>query len=220
MNISPQQKDILRDSGWVFISGGEFCETESARRTISLARSLGRPIHGRLKILERLKPTDPEKARRASLSRRFGRGPFPLHNDTAHWITPARYIVLTCLSPGAGLVPTLLLDTSCLKWTEYERSILQAGSFVVRNGRRSFYSSILGLRRSFIRYDPGCMEPEGTTGKDALEIFSEECARCTKTEVKWSPGSSLVIDNWRVLHGRGSVKHTASDRLLIRSLVS
>ena len=51
---------------------------------------------------------------------------------------------------------------------------------------------------------------------ERLKSFSEEAKRIT---IDWSEGDLLIIDNWRMLHGRGSAITIDSDRLLIKMLV-
>jgi alpha-ketoglutarate-dependent taurine dioxygenase len=60
------------------------------------------------------------------------------------------------------------------------------------------------------------MTPVMADGERALSVFSR--AKWTKyiEEVHWIPGKVTVIDNWRVLHGRGASDFSESDRTLLR----
>lgn len=78
-----------------------------------------------------------------SLSRRYGRGAFPLHTDGAHRLNPPQFIILTCVEPGVCAVPTMLVRMSDMKLTAVERQIAETEAFLFLNGRRSFYSTIL-----------------------------------------------------------------------------
>jgi hypothetical protein len=81
-------------------------ETESALKNglITLAKQLGTPVALRpgRELCDKLQPTDASLAKPHSLSRKFSLGEFPCHSDTAHWLTPCRFVILACLSPGAA----------------------------------------------------------------------------------------------------------------------
>jgi len=154
------------------------------------------------------------------LSRQYGLGAFPFHVDTAHWAVPARFMILSCVAPGEEVVPTLLVNRDDLHFDGEEQGLARSAVFFVKNGRNSFYSSILERGRGFIRYDPGCMEPWSRDAKHALALFSRERIWPYIQQVFWKPGDSLIIDNWRMLHARAAVNVNASNRLLLRCLVS
>lgn len=218
--ISEHTVRTLREIGWVKLTSD--CHSESAlvARTLSLASDLGVPRRGRsVHVVEALRPKNPEDAPPASLSRRFGFGAFPYHIDTAHWPVPARFLIMSCVSPGESAAPTLLAHRDAIPVSDEERSIAISGVFLVKNGRSSFYSSILGIDREFIRHDPGCMEPQNPDAVRALEIFSSERVQECAHAINWQPGDSVIIDNWRVLHARAALNN-GSSRLLLRCLVS
>jgi hypothetical protein len=117
-------------------------------------------------------------------------------------------------------VPTLLVDRDSVSLAEEEKALAKSAVFLIKNGRNSFYSSILGSRQGFIRYDPGCMEPQTQDAVEALKFYSHERVRSCLHEVNWNPGDTLIIDNWRILHARAAVGKNSSNRLLLRCLVS
>ena len=71
-------------------------------------------------------------------------------------------------------------------------------------------------RRPFVRYDPGCMEPVSTDGPLALALLSRDMWPDHGEEFHWNQGKALIIDNWRVLHGRGETECDDRDRTLLR----
>lgn len=163
-----------------------------------------------------LSPIDPATSRESSLSAQFGSGEFPFHTDTAHWVVPSRYIVLACVNPGTESRPTRLLDWRDVSLSQQDSELLKTAAFRVVNGRRSFFSSVLSSKRIFVRYDPGCMVPVDSMSKRVKNFMSGlKNERATK-EVEWTTGKVVVIDNWRVLHGRAAADTTSSDRSLIR----
>src|ERR1039457_4271027 len=46
-----------------------------------------------------------------------------------------------------------------LRFNREEEVLLRSGVFLVRNGRASWYSTILSGERPYVRFDPGCMFP-------------------------------------------------------------
>lgn len=213
--------ETLQARGWALVHSDFREEAELASRTLRIAESLGTPVRGRAtQTVEVLTPKAPEAAHPASLSRKYGLDAFPFHVDTAHWTVPARYMVLSCVSPGEEVVPTLLVNRDHLHLSDEEQAIAKSAVFLVKNGRNSFYSSILGDARGFVRYDPGCMEPLSQDSAHALRLFSHERVAPHIQKVAWEPGDSLIIDNWQMLHARAAANKNASRRLLLRCLVS
>jgi alpha-ketoglutarate-dependent taurine dioxygenase len=63
------------------------------------------------------------------------------------------------------------------------------------------------------------MVPVTADGDDALSFFSKAQWPSYVEEVDWAKGRVVIIDNWRVLHGRGSAKSPDQDRILLRILI-
>src|ERR1700730_8937572 len=183
----------------------------------NIARRLGDPVRGRAgQKIEALIPTEQARANAKSLSVVHGLGSFPMHTDGAHRLQPPRFVVLVCMSPGTSPVPTTLIRFRDLKVTASERARLEAAPFLVRNGRRSFYSTICSASRMFIRYDAGCMMPQGPESEASVKLIAHRAREVGPTLVHWRTGDVLVIDNWTVLHGRGlGASEASSDRKLL-----
>jgi Taurine catabolism dioxygenase TauD, TfdA family len=159
---------------------------------------------------------EPSTANRSSLSAKFGTGNFPMHSDTAHWTTPARYVVLACVHEGDNPAPTSLLDLQSSVFDNAERETMRDGLFFVKNGKHSFYSSILSPLRSYFRYDPGCMSPINDAAHQMDGIMKSKNRFIS--EFIWQAGMLLIIDNWRILHGRGASPMSISPRKILRGL--
>jgi alpha-ketoglutarate-dependent taurine dioxygenase len=84
------------------------------------------------------------------------------------------------------------------------------------NGRNSFFSTILSKARPFVRFDPGCMTATTSDGEKALEVLSRHIWSDYVETIHWKTGAVLVMDNWRLLHGRGRADCSDSDRKLLR----
>jgi hypothetical protein len=91
--------------------------------------------------------------------------------------------------------------------------------FAISNGRFSFFGSLLERGRPFIRLDPGCMKPLSRDGEAALAAFGSEKNADRLYAHQWNLGAILVLDNWRMLHGRGIGTPTEQGRVLVRAMV-
>jgi hypothetical protein len=194
-------RTILEREGWAIL---DCSKKDSLGDFVSgISENLGVPVPGRKgNMLERLQPVSDESAHPQSLSKKYGLGAFPLHSDTAHWPVPCRYIVLGCEEPGQVLSPTVLLDTDRLDLSEAEASCIKTAAFFVKNGGKSFYSSIRSKDRPFFRFDPGCMYPVSVDGEKAMKAMLSERHVGMMVEIPWQKNRVAVIDNWRMLHGR------------------
>jgi hypothetical protein len=117
------------------------------------------------------------------------------------------------LEAGNVSVPTTLLDRRTLEFTARELAILRGAPLLVRNGRRSFYSTVLPPGEEFLRYDPGCMEAVDDRGTEAMRLMELSLEKCGTERHQWRTGDMLIIDNWRTLHGRESALSSTGRRL-------
>lgn len=187
---------------------------------VQLSKDLGTSVtRSAGSTIDLLFPKDRSEANNASLSGKYGLGDFPLHCDTAHWPVPCRYIVLACIAPGDRSAATVLLDTHSIDLSPTEKQLATSALFFVRSGRRSFYATILSANYPFVRVDPGCLEPTSPHGIDALDLYERKRRTHLLKRIYWEAGDILVIDNWRVLHGRDAVGGGFEQRTLMRSLV-
>ena len=182
---------------------------------LAFARRIGIVVPGRNgALIEPIVPRPTEAAEERSLSAAYGLSELPMHIDTAHYLRPARYLLLGCANPGQSGAQTRLTPISALKFTPGELSLLTSAALLVRTGRGSFYSTIFDKGRPFLRYDPGCMEPLDARGEEALQIVSDAIGRIEVIKHDWRRGEILLLDNWNMLHGRTAT--AADNRLLFR----
>lgn len=201
--------------GWRCYTTSAATETEIADLLLGFARRIGTPMPGRSgKLIEPIVPRNEETAESRSLSAKHGLGELPFHMDSGHRLRPARLLLIGCVSPGHSHARTRIVDTRELVFTASERELLASAPLLVRTGRRSFYSTILDRKRPFLRYDPGCMEPVDPRGEEAMVVMRDTLARARVCLHDWFPGEVLMIDNWRMLHGRTAA--SADGRLLLR----
>jgi hypothetical protein len=208
----------LHTHGWCEIFSIEL--KDLGAQLLEIGQSLGRPVALRNSI-DVVQELIPSKAARFtnSLSAIYKDGEFPMHTDTAHWLTPCRYLVMGCSKEGEKRRDTILLDIAAISMSEKDRLLLMSEPFRVVNGRRSFYGTVLAPDRSFIRYDPGCMLPTSDRGEAVMSIFAGLRKSGHIESIGWREGKILVIDNWRILHGRCFAEGKGSERIISRVLV-
>lgn len=208
----------LESRGWASFTLALADESDLRQQLLLLASGFGTPKATRSggSLCDTLLPTESYAAKSRSLSKVHAIGEFPLHIDTAHWLTPCRYVMLACVSPGSAGRPTLLLDARGLPLSNHQSSLLHSTPLRVANGRSSFFSTILSKARPFVRYDPGCMTAATPNGADALAILERQNWLDYIETVQWKTGTVLIMDNWRILHGRGHADCPDPDRRLLR----
>lgn len=203
----------IRECAWVALPGptpaGAVWESLS-----QIGELLGSRVPGRAGAIEEvIVPRSAGQAHQRSLSAMRGFASLPLHVELSHRLRPCRYVLLGCLQAGNRSVPTTLLDRRTLEFTARELTILRGAPLLVRNGRRSFYSTILPPGEEFLRYDPGCMEAVDDRGTEAMRLMELSLKKCGTARHQWRAGDMLIIDNWRTLHGRASASSSTGRRL-------
>jgi hypothetical protein len=181
---------------------------------------LGTRARGRAGISEELiQPQTSEVAHPRSLSAQYGLNALPFHVELSYRTRPCRYLLLGCIDPGSPGTLTKLLDWRTLGFSPKELHLLESAPILVRSGRRSFYSTILCYSRTLLRYDPGCLEAVDERGRAVLRLVEHRLALGSSRFHEWRRGDILIIDNWRILHGRGPTQQ-GSGRRLARLLIN
>jgi hypothetical protein len=184
-----------------------------------LARTLGTPWYRPSGMVEELRVRDRQDAPAQSLSGIHGRGAFPLHTDFAHHAIPPRYVLLrnACSEP---VRPTAVQPLDAILRFEAVPRVLQRRVWAVHGGPFAFYAPVIFGAGSFVRWDAACM-CAGSLATDALEVWTNCLALASPIIFEWGAKTVLVIDNWRVLHGRtASAMESDGDRILERIVVS
>ncbi|AWM78536.1 hypothetical protein HYN04_12700 [Phenylobacterium parvum] len=175
---------------------------------------MGRIVQGRGgSEIETIAPTTREGAYQRSLSAYHGLEPLPIHVELSHRMSPCRYVAFGCLDAGIPSVATTILDRLKLNFSRREQALLRHAVVLVRSGRRSFYSSILPADGRFLRFDANCMEAIDSYGRAAIQVVQDHIARSLPVQHHWRAGELLLLDNWRVLHGRASAEGSVGRRI-------
>ena len=176
----------------------------------------------KIQTVQTLRPRETTDAKSNTYSGTFGLGEFPLHTDYAHWETPPRYLMLRCLE-GTASVSTYLLPTSLL--------LIEAEEYIARAvlaPRRKHpeqpictmpvvfsRSRVMGLRWDFL-----FLKPVNVAAVKTGELVKSLFERSVETIHLSEPHDTLIIDNWRILHGRSSVPPQAKNRRIERVYLS
>jgi len=169
--------------------------------------------------VERISPRQASEARSGTMSARWGLGPFPLHTERAHWRVPPRFVIFRSVGEETDR-PTTLLDSAGLRLDRRLRHRLRTTPWLVSMGGTDFSATVLwpsGTRgRDHIRYDGCCMVP---AEKELGDDFGRVLETADVVDYSWRRGVALVIDNWRMLHGRGTSARADYGRILERIVV-
>jgi hypothetical protein len=190
--------------------------TEDIARSIGTVLSLGdgSPIH-------QLKPQSAELSTPNTYSGMYGYNQFPLHTDLAHWRFPPRFLILRCIT-GFRAVPTLLVD-GARAVESIDHNIL---SRALVRPRRPIDGSLPLLRlydqqqghRGFLRWDEVFICPASRAGELGVQKLAECLARSVPIKISLAnQGDTLILDNWRMLHGRSPVPSACQGRVLERA---
>ncbi|WP_397458324.1 hypothetical protein AB3464_26550 [Pseudomonas asplenii] len=169
--------------------------------------------------IQKITPRTKDKLQTNTYSGNFGLDAFPLHTDLAHWSTPPHYVILRCIQP-AEEVKTLLLDFKKILSPE-DSSTLSRALF---RPRRSLENKVSLLRLSEnekLRWDSLFLQPVNATAKNLAGRILEKINNTVKIEVNLASNKDcLILDNWRILHGRTAVPEHCKNRILERIYLS
>lgn len=204
-------------SGYVFIE--RFYPNYSSNEVFSLIGSIsilpgGRAVHP-------LKPSKKEDAQPNTYSGIYGYEEFPMHTDLAHWHIPPRYLALRCIV-GFKEVETSIIDGHLL--------IKEIGEDVLFNALvqpRRHVNGMLPLLRLYeknshdvglFRWDEKFIRPASQAGAIGMSCVKGCLLENDKTRIKlMSHGDVLIIDNWRMLHGRSAIPLNCLERTIERT---
>lgn len=210
----------LKLHGWSLVSYSGRDRLELPLNAIAL--TLGTPVPGRREqppsiILE---PTVENSAPSKSISKKYGLSAFPYHTDTAHWEQPARYICLACEDVGTTKTPTHLISMSHIDIDEQIQNHLQHVLYLVTNGRKSFYTTILerNPHKQHWRWDSTCMKSVDKAGNKLKKKFTDILETTNHICISWTRGDLLILDNYSMMHARGqaSIDGRKIRRILVK----
>jgi L-asparagine oxygenase len=205
--------DAIEQNGYAFLERHLI-----GRSTAEVACEIGLPIAlGGGNAVHALMPRQKHEVSDTTYSDEYGLGTFPLHTDLAHWYAPPRYFLLRCVL-GFDAVATLVVDGM--------RAVRRVGPEILFRALMQPRRSLMG-RRSLLRlYDPGIARvrwderyivPASTAGLRGSTSLKEVLAGEDPVRLSLAlPGDTLIIDNWRIVHGRAPVPESCRARVVER----
>ncbi|MEB0043594.1 hypothetical protein [Pseudomonas sp. MH10] len=179
------------------------------------------PDHG-ISTVQKLKPRTASDLDLHTYSGVFGLNDFPLHTDYAHWESPPRFLMLRCLK-GNPLVSTYLLSVPDI----LDRLDGCAERAIVVPRKTHLDQLICPMpicfqknKKSGFRWDFLFLKPLNQAAINVGESIKLAQTNLSKKICLSNPGDTLIIDNWKMLHGRSAVPTSATHRELERVYIS
>ena len=171
--------------------------------------------------IQALEPRAAEDAPPNTYSGNYGRGEFPLHTDLAHWCLPPRYLALRCVEGVTGVV-TRLHDghavIASVGKAALERALVQPRRPL--DNRRALLRLLDSRDGSapLLSWDRLFIVPVTPTAEVTFNLLRAYTEFAKVIEVSLAkPGDTLVLDNWRMLHGRSAAGGNESQRRIERA---
>ena len=183
--------------------------------TLSISRKIGCVVEvPGFSEVQHLTPKIKEDQPRNTYSGNYGLDSFPLHTDLAHWHKPPRYVLLRCM------VPDPRVHTSILKFTDATKDLpdnmICRALFKPRRPLDNRHFLLRFKSDETYRWDQLYLVPENREAKIISSRLSM-IKRSLATEFKLTKtGQIVLIDNWKVLHGRSKIINPNSNRVIDR----
>ncbi len=218
----PTLAEEVTERGFTFLRGllprASMIQAASEMGVVDLVEGLA--------AVQTLVPIETSQAPPNTYSGNFGMRDFPMHTDLAHWAIPPRFLVLRCVT-GSAAVATRVLDGQVLidkfGLTNLRRALVQSRR-PIQNRKQLFpllerHSEDTGYR---LRWDSLYLRP---ASEAASTIFKKISVFLSTAQAEafhlLEPGDTLVVDNWRCLHGRAMVSGLCTrkiERAYLRSI--
>jgi alpha-ketoglutarate-dependent taurine dioxygenase len=190
--------------GYVFLPS-----FEPSISSAEVVNSVGAGIHTPgLAAIQILVPKQRSESPPNIYSGNYGLDEFPLHTDLAHWFLPPRYLMLRCIATGND-VATRLLDRRVIIDAVGESALRT--TLVQPRRPIELRRPLLNLldrhaEEQVFRWDQLFLVPATKSSGETYQKVATQLARHpAKSFFLRDPGDTLIIDNWRMLHGRSRV---------------
>lgn len=200
----------LKEKGYVSFS------SNPKESMIDVAERLGKIFKvTSMPLVQTLTPRLREDEYENTYSGNYGLNEFPFHTDLAHWYIPPRYLFLRCVCPANG-VATKLIDSKVFL-ENISTELFNRSHFKPRKCLDRKVNLLRILHGGIFRWDSIFIEPVNKTAK-LLKIHIEEGISSIQSDnlVLENIGDCLLIDNWRMLHGRNAISRESMGRKIER----
>jgi L-asparagine oxygenase len=195
-----------------------------------VAQALGKIINleaviplSKIPSIQSLRPREASEVGQNQYSGHYGLGAFPLHSDLAHWAIPPRYLLLRC-AVGSNDVFTHILPWKPIVEV-LGQDVLRKAVLTARTRRIGCSSLVRALsnhlQTEVLRWDPIFLRPLNQHARSLASVmFDPAWSRAAVMILLSQPGDTLVVDNWRILHGRSAVPAHSRSRHVDRVYLS
>lgn len=141
-----------------------------------------------------LKAKTTDEAKPNTLSSRYGMEQFPLHSDFVLDNQPPQFLFFSAPRPRA--FGTTILDSRTLPQEMRSQAI-----FLVNqpHHRRYVRFEVSTNGNPLVRYNAAFFRPANEAAKALVSMLN---TRESTQVIDWNEFSMVIIDNWRLLHGR------------------
>lgn len=166
-------------------------------------------------LIQTLTPRLKENESDNTYSGNFGVNEFPFHTDLAHWYVPPRYLFLRSVVPAAD-VETKLIDSEEI-CDGIDACVLNRAHFKPRK-KLDRTANLLKIKQDgMFRWDSIFIEPANSAAKNLRREIEVSLNSAKYISLYLAvKGDCLLIDNWRMLHGRSVVSTKSMDRVIER----
>jgi hypothetical protein len=198
--------------------------------TIEVAQAIGTVINlekllpsGSIPTVQSLRPKKMREVRQNQYSGNYGLGSFPLHTDLAHWAIPPHYFLLRCVVGSNDVFTYVLAWEPIIDLVG--PTLLQKAVFCARR-RRIGYSGLVRTMThlngtDILRWDPIFLKPLNPDARMLASTMRDSTCECGVVSILLNePGDTLIVDNWRALHGRSEVTPQGMRRRVDRVYLS
>lgn len=193
-----------------------FATGNSSISTIRVAQDIGDTlVADDVANMQILVPKRSEGLERSSYSGLYGMRDFPLHTDLAHWYEPPRYLLLRCIEPSQDVITHVVRSEDIFG---LEREITLKRALFRPRRRLEGRLTCLRLREGECnRWDSTFISPVNALASK-LQSRIEDRIKNAKVESIFlkTKGDCLLIDNWKMLHGRSLVPLESAHRRIER----
>lgn len=191
-------------------------ESDPQQPMLEVARGLGELFEAEnIASVQTLVPKMKADEQDNTYSGNFGLDVFPFHTDLAHWYVPPRYILLRCVNP-AEHVATKLIDRQSIL-DEQMRDLINRAHFRSRKRLDRKTCLLKILHSNLFRWDSLYITPANKAGIELKNIIDERIQIVKPKEIFLDKcGDCILVDNWRMLHGRGSINNGSMHRKIQR----
>ncbi|XZF63848.1 MAG: hypothetical protein ACSI46_03675 [Gloeotrichia echinulata DVL01] len=216
MMLSDYDLTVLEGQGWLYKSN------LSSQNIVNIGQQIGKPIPSKpdRNLTDLLLPKNSSEAPKGSLSSIYGLEEIPFHTDGAYHYIPPKYIILFAQEELPFSIR--ILDFNLINFSNNQLITLSHDVWIVKDKFKSFYASVLtnslSPGKTILRYNKHCMIPCNKNNVDSYQILENKIKDFNYISLCLEPNSILILNNWRILHGRDKALHNHCSQGIIERL--